>query len=159
MYPCQGISPFSKLRSPMHKALLIFLLALNIVSCTLLETKEDVISELEVLVDSIDPTNSDLTPELIDAFDAEFLELTENRIPVYQSEMSLEDRKKVNQLIGKYEAIKVKIYANQMKEEVKDALQQGAAMAKELMSDSAEVEEALQKTEGFLRELSEELKK
>tara|TARA_B110000046_G_scaffold185298_1_gene226435 strand:+ start:247 stop:678 length:432 start_codon:yes stop_codon:yes gene_type:complete len=143
----------------MHKALLIFLLALNIVSCTLLETKEDVISELEVLVDSIDPTNSDLTPELIDAFDAEFLELTENRIPVYQSEMSLEDRKKVNQLIGKYEAIKVKIYANQMKEEVKDALQQGAAMAKELMSDSAEVEEALQKTEGFLRELSEELKK
>lgn len=151
--------PLFKIQSVMHKTLLILLLVLNAVSCTLLETKEDVISELEVLVDSLDPADSDLTPELIEVFDAEFLDLTENRIPVYQSEMTLEDRKKVNQLIGKYEAIKVKIYANQMKEEVKDALQQGAAMAKELMSDSAGVEEALQKTEGFLRELSEELKK
>ncbi len=139
----------------MYKTPFIFLLALNFVSCSLLETKEDVISELEVLVDSLDPTHSDLTPELIEVFDAEFLDLTENRIPVYKSDMTPEERKIINDLVGRYQARKLQFFAKETKERIQDALQQGAAMTKELLPDSLNIKEALEQTEALIKELQE----
>ena len=142
------------------KHILIILSFISLVSsCSSFETKEDVIIELENFVIGVEQNKQYLTPSSIETYDAELMELENSKISIHKTDMSSEEIRKVNELIGKYKASKVKIYAKQVKQQLKDAFQQGKAISNELLPDSNEVEEALRKTEGFIKELSEEIKK
>jgi cell division protein FtsL len=69
--------------------------------------------------------------------DKEFTDFTEVEYVKYESIMTEEETGKVNSLIGKYEAYKLKAGLGGLKNQISNSIQQGAAMLKEIASDSS----------------------
>ena len=137
----------------MKKIFFVSSLLFFVYSCSFSKTKEDEIEQLETYVESIKQNEAKLSPEVIEEYDHDIEEF-KDQIAEFDKEITRKDERKINEALGKYQAIKLKFYAKQFKDDALDAFQQGTSMVKELMPDSAEVEEAIQKTEGFLKELT-----
>jgi hypothetical protein len=68
--------------------------------------------------------------------DKEFTELSDTRFTEIKEKLSPEERSLANDLIGKYNALKVKKEIVDFRNGIKDLLEQGKAAVKELMKDS-----------------------
>jgi hypothetical protein len=104
-------------------------------SCNI-NNKESSMLKLEKFVDQVTQNKSELTLADFDALDDKLGELKRDVFLNYRSEMSEEEIESVNTTIGKYKALKVKAGITKVKQEVKDAFQQGATIIQELFTDS-----------------------
>ena len=123
------------------KKFLIFKIAFIVFSTVLISScnvnnKESSMLKLEKFVDQVTQNKSELTLADFDALDDKLGELKRDVFLNYRSEMSEEEIESVNTTIGKYKALKVKAGITKVKQEVKDAFQQGATIIQELFTDS-----------------------
>lgn len=102
--------------------------------------KDLFISDLNSLFNNVDQEIKDHKAIKWEETDLKFQEFIESDYNKYKSEMSPEERSKVNKLIGKYYAIRMKTGINDLKNEFQDALEQGEGMIDEIVSDSISVQ-------------------
>lgn len=119
----------------------IFKIAVVVFSTVLISScnvnnKESSMLKLEKFVDQVTQNKTELTLADFEALDEKIGVLKRDVLLNYRSEMSEEEIESVNTTIGKYKALKVKAGITKVKEEVKDAFQQGATIIQELFTDS-----------------------
>jgi len=118
---------------------LMILILLVSTSCKNIQ-KDLFISDLNSLVTDVDQETKYHKSIKWEETDLKFQEFMESDYNKYKSEMSPEERSKVNKLIGKYYAIRMKAGINDLKNEFQDALEQGKGLADEILSDTVSVQ-------------------
>ena len=113
----------------------LFVLLLIVQSC---ESKKSYISEFDEFVSETSTNYKKFSDKDWAKADTTFAHFEARDYPKWQSELTKEEFSHVNELIGKYQALKVKSSLNDLKDGVNNFMEQTGAFINALVSDSTE---------------------
>lgn len=111
------------------------------------------LNDFENFISKLETDYTDYNEDEWIAAEERFDELSRDRLEKVRKNLTEVDMKRVNELIGKYRAIRIKKGFTDIKSGVKDVLQQGSAAIKGLLPDSAKVRDAIERGKSELEEL------
>jgi hypothetical protein len=118
-----------------RKIYCLILTLIVLVSCTKDEKKE-YITNLDSFVTETTENYKDFDDDDWEKADDAFLKLRNDEYPKYKQELTPEESKRINELIGKYAALRVKDGILDFKSSVNDLMQQADSFVKEMESDT-----------------------
>jgi len=137
----------------MNRIILLFILLIGLGSgCN---KNEAYLKDLEKFVTDVEINSKDYTEAEWIEKDYEFTKLSEVRFSEIANKLTPEERSRVNELIGKYRALKIRKGIGDFKTEIKDRFEQGKTIVKELiLPDSAQKKDAIERAESEIKNLS-----
>ncbi|MBE0676317.1 MAG: hypothetical protein IH591_16805 [Bacteroidales bacterium] len=137
----------------MNRIILLFILLIGLGSgCN---KNEAYLKDLEKFVTDVEINSKDYTEAEWIEKDYEFTKLSEVRFSEIANKLTPEERSRVNELIGKYRALKIRKGIGDFKTEIKDRFEQGKTIVKELiLPDSAQKKDAIERAESEIKNIS-----
>lgn len=107
----------------------------SIISCNS-ESKQSFIANFEVFMEEIGSNSKNYSNVDWQNADAQFADFKDNQLLLWEDSMTPDEKTKVNELIGKYQAQIVKRGINEFKDQVNDVIDQTKTMFDELTNDT-----------------------
>ena len=105
-------------------------------SCTR-DSKEDFIANINSFISEVDSKAAEYSEIDWQNADEQFLDYKDNQFPLWEDIMTPIEKAKVNELIGKYQAMQIKRGLHNLKNKIENTLDQTKAIFKELSEDSS----------------------
>lgn len=121
--------------SGQHFFLLLSLLSLVIGSCHR-ESKDTFISNLNEFIGEVESNATDYSDADWEVANAQFQDFNENQLSMWEETMTPSEKAKVNELIGKYQAMQIKRGLHNLKNKIENTLEQTKSMFKEILEDT-----------------------
>ena len=113
--------------------LFLFVTFITLCSCT---SKDSYILKFEEFVTDVELNYKSYSEADWKLKDEEFKKLSEIQFEEQKNKMTPEEISKVNQLIGKYNGLKIASGINEIKDKIKDGIDQAKGLLKEIIPDS-----------------------
>lgn len=107
----------------------------SIISCNS-ESKQSFIANFEVFMEEVGSNSKNYSNVDWQNADAQFADFKDNQLLLWEDSMTPDEKTKVNELIGKYQAQIVKRGINEFKDQVNDVIDQTKTMFDELTNDT-----------------------
>jgi hypothetical protein len=134
------------------KYVLIVLVALLVVSSGCNKNKT-FIKDLENFVSDVECNYKYYSAEDWFKKDKEFTKLSESRFQKIRGKLTQDEITEANELVGKYRALKIKKRFEDFKTGIKDLYKEGKEVVKKIIPDSEEVRDAVDRGRGLAKEL------
>lgn len=121
--------------SGQHFFLLLSLLSLVIGSCHR-ESKDTFISNLNEFIGEVESNAIYYSDADWEVANAQFQDFNENQFSMWEETMTPSEKAKVNELIGKYQAMQIKRGLHNLKNKIENTLEQTKSMFKEILEDT-----------------------
>ncbi len=121
--------------SGQHFFLLLSLLSLVIGSCHR-ESKDTFISNLNEFIGEVESNATYYSDADWEVANAQFQDFNENQLSMWEETMTPSEKAKVNELIGKYQAMQIKRGLHNLKNKIENTLEQTKSMFKEILEDT-----------------------
>ncbi len=121
--------------SGQHFFLLLSLLSLVIGSCHR-ESKDTFISNLNEFIGEVESNATYYSAADWEVANAQFQDFNENQLSMWEETMTPSEKAKVNELIGKYQAMQIKRGLHNLKNKIENTLEQTKSMFKEILEDT-----------------------
>jgi len=123
------------LRQIIFKTIFCLVAFPSIVSCNS-ESKQSFIENFEVFMAEVGSNSQNYSNVDWQNADAQFADFKDNQLLLWEDSMTPDEKTKVNELIGKYQAQVVKRGINDFKNQVNDVIDQTKTMFDELTNDT-----------------------
>ncbi len=123
------------LRQIFFKIISCLVAVASIISCNS-ESKQSFIANFEVFMEEVGSNSKNYSNVDWQNADAQFADFKDNQLLLWEDSMTPDEKTKVNELIGKYQAQIVKRGINEFKDQVNDVIDQTKTMFDELTNDT-----------------------
>jgi hypothetical protein len=120
----------------MNKKIKFLILSLVVLVSCAREEKKEFITDLNSFVTETTDKCEKFSDDDWEKADATFLQLRNEEYPRHKQELTPEESKRVNELIGKYAALRVKTGIQNLKSNLNDLMEQADSFVKEMKIDS-----------------------